>query len=65
MRGYLTCPGCHFTDDICSFPDLYCEDIDNTKAINNQVKLQRELLNLGYNIVTCGNCGQVFIYKIK
>jgi hypothetical protein len=28
-----------------------------------QIKLQHELQNLGYNIVTCGNCGSVLIHR--
>lgn len=35
----------------------------NPKVIEQQVALQNKLQNLGFNIVTCGNCGCVLIHK--
>ena len=57
------CPNCGFESDPCDFPDLYYSDTATTELIKNQVKLQEELQDKGYNIVTCGLCGQVFIVK--
>lgn len=65
MIDYLTCPECGITDDICYFSDLYYKDENNSKSFKKQARLQKKLQDLGYNVVTCPNCGQVFIYKIK
>lgn len=65
MKDYdLKCPYCGFEGDCCDFPDLFYEDADNTTEINEQVKLQKAMWNVGFNIVTCGNCGDVFIQKL-
>jgi hypothetical protein len=60
----LQCPYCGFTGDFCDFPDLIVEDEDNTKGEKEQVKLLEKLWTKGYNIVTCGHCGDVFIHTI-
>ena len=68
----LTCPHCKTKGEPCDFPDLYydgCgddfedEDEETQELYNEQAKLQLELQQLGYNIVTCGNCGDVFIHR--
>lgn len=61
----LTCPYCGFTDDICSFPDLFYTDLNNTAAQNEQYKLLLELNEIGYNIVSCGKCEGIFIHKTE
>lgn len=61
----LKCPHCGYTGDECNFPDLFYRDITNTKEINKQVDLLYELNSNGFNIVTCGDCGQVFIQKLE
>lgn len=30
----------------------------------NQIRLQREIQNAGYNIVTCGNCGGILLHEL-
>lgn len=35
----------------------------NSTAIELQITLQNELQKLGFNVVTCGNCGSVLIHK--
>lgn len=63
----LTCPYCGFTPDECDFPDLFYDDYDDcdvTCEMKRQLDLLKALQELGYNIVTCGNCGQVFIQDI-
>lgn len=30
----------------------------------NQIRLQKEIQNAGYNIVTCGNCGSILLHKL-
>lgn len=60
----LKCPYCGFEDDNCFFPDLFYRDYDYPKY-NEQVNLLEEIQELGYNIVTCGKCGEVFIERLK
>ena len=59
----LTCPYCNYKGDYCDFPDLFYTDMNNTPELDEQYTLLRELWSKGYNIVTCGNCGQVFIHR--
>lgn len=37
---------------------------DPTPEIEEQFELLREIQKLGYNIVNCGGCGDVFIHRI-
>ena len=60
----LKCPYCNTISDSCNFPDLFYIDDDNTPALNEQYALLQQLWNKGYNIVTCGDCGQVFIQEL-
>lgn len=60
----LRCPHCDEVQEPCNCPDLFYEDINNSKGLNEQYKLLLELNECGFNIVTCGHCGQVFIHKI-
>ena len=63
MEYYLTCPTCGFKADPCGFPDLYWEvDEDDYPE---QYEYQRAIQKLGFNIVRCGECGEVFIHKIS
>ena len=61
----LKCPICSCEDDICNFPDLWWDDKNNTKAQNQQVYLLKELQAKGYNLVSCGFCGCVFIHRTE
>lgn len=61
----LTCPYCNYKGEYCNFPDLFYTDTSNTPEINEQYGLLQELWTKGYNIVTCGDCGSVFIHKIE
>lgn len=58
----LQCPFCGFTGDFCDFPDLFYEA--DEESYNEQYQYQQSLIDLGYNIVTCGHCGDVFIQKM-
>lgn len=60
----LKCPHCECYQDFSDCPDLFYPDDDCTSDLYKQYKLQLELNQNGYNIVTCGHCGQVFIHKI-
>ena len=60
----IRCPYCGAEMDESNFPDLFYEDADNTKGLNDQCKLLEELQSTGFNVVTCGNCGDVLITKI-
>lgn len=46
------------------FLDLFYDDYDVTYEMKKQFKLLTALQELGYNIVTCGDCGRVFIQDI-
>lgn len=61
-KNEIKCPYCNYTNEECNFPDLFYEGCPNLKE---QYKLLQGLWTLGYNIVTCGECGQVIIVKIK
>ena len=60
----LKCPYCERYMEFADCPDLFYEDSNNSKVINEQYELLQELQSKGFNIVTCGHCGQVFIHKI-
>lgn len=60
----LVCPYCGFTSDECDFPDLFYIDFDVTCEMKRQLDLLKALQELGYNVVICGDCGQVFIQDI-
>lgn len=60
----LICPYCKYTNEESNFPDLFYEDSNNDLYLKQQLQNLKELQALGYNIVTCGDCGQVFIQKI-
>ena len=62
MIDNLKCPFCGFESDYCDFPDLFYTD-ENNSNWTKQYNLQKEIQQLGYNIVTCGDCGEVFIIK--
>lgn len=60
-KNDLKCPYCGYEDDVSSFPDLFYEGC----KYSEQYKLIQELQKKGYNIVTCGMCGDVFIQKME
>ena len=31
----------------------------------NQIRIQQEMQNAGFNIVTCGNCGSTLLHEIE
>lgn len=64
MNNDLTCPYCKYKGEYSDFPDLFYSDKNNTPELDEQYELQDELISKGYNIVTCGDCGQVFIHRI-
>ena len=58
----LKCPYCGYTGEDCDFPDYFYEaDEDYPEQYEYQVAIQKA----GYNIVTCGQCGDVFIQKLN
>ena len=59
----LKCPHCEHYQGFSDCPDLFYEDSDNNRDINEQLKLLVEMQRKGFNVVTCGNCGQVFIHR--
>lgn len=64
IEDELSCPYCNWGGEYCDFPDLFYQNADNTIGLNKQYKLLQELWSVGYNIVTCGCCGNPFIIKI-
>ena len=61
---YLKCPYCSYESEDCDFPDLFYQDLNNSSGVNKQYILLQDIQTNGFNIVTCGNCGQVFIQKL-
>lgn len=59
----LKCPHCEHYQEFCECPDLFYPDASNSKDVNNQLKLLEEMQRKGFNVVTCGHCGQVFIHR--
>ncbi len=59
----VICPYCKYISDYSNFPDLFYEQEGQDLYLKQQYQSLIELQQLGYNIVTCGNCGQVFIIK--
>jgi len=33
------------------------------RIVSNQIALQREIQNAGFNVVTCGNCGDTMLHR--
>lgn len=64
MNDNLTCPYCKYSDDKCNFPDFFVEDDNTSPEIRNQNFLLKGIQSCGYNVVTCGMCGQVFLHEI-
>ena len=64
MFDDLRCPYCGWESESCNFPDLFYDDYEVTYEIKKQFDLLIALQELGYNIVTCRQCGQVFICEI-
>lgn len=62
---FLKCPYCNYESDECDFPDLFYEDSNNSPELNRQWEMAEEIWALGYNIVTCGQCGKVFIQRLE
>lgn len=60
----LICPYCKHINEESNFPDLFYEDSSNDLYLKQQYQNLKELQAIGYNIVTCGDCGQVFIQKL-
>lgn len=63
MTNYVKCPHCGYRGDECNFPDLYSE-FEEKAEYREQYKLLKQMQDLGYNVVTCGMCGNVII-KLK
>lgn len=61
----LTCPYCNRGGGYSDFPDFITDDMNNTDGEDEQYNLLKELWSKGFNIVTCGDCGQVFIHRTE
>ena len=33
------------------------------EIVENQIKIQQEMQNAGFNLVTCGNCGAILLHR--
>lgn len=60
----LKCPYCGYEGEPCDFPDLFFSDCETSKELLNQEALLNEIQATGFNVVTCGECGDVMIHKI-
>lgn len=65
MFDDLRCPYCGYESDPCDFPDLFYYDCNMSSGLQEQLELLQRLQQKGFNIVTCGNCGGVFIHETK
>lgn len=61
----LVCPHCGMVGEPCDMPDLFFNDLNNTKEENEQAKLLEEMWEVGFNVVTCGDCGGAFIHRVE
>lgn len=57
----LKCPYCERYMDPSECPDLFVDG--DCSSPTEQVDLLHEMWTKGFNIVTCGECGQVFIHR--
>lgn len=64
MNRELKCPYCGFEEDISFFPDLFCE-FETCKQYQEQNLLLQEIQKEGYNVVTCGECGEAFLHRTE
>lgn len=58
----LKCPYCERYQDFSDCPDLFYFDKNYNKALNTQAELLQKMQEKGFNVVTCGFCGEVFIH---
>ena len=63
MFDELRCPHCGWESESYNFPDLFCYDCNMSSELQKQLELLQRLQQKGFNIVTCGHCGQVFIHE--
>lgn len=60
----MKCPHCGYESEDYDFPDLYCE-FEEKAEYKEQYKLLKQLQDIGYNVVTCGMCGNAIIQSKK
>lgn len=65
MFDNLRCPYCGWESESYNFPDLVCYDCNMSSGLQEQLELLQRLQQKGFNIVTCGHCGGVFIHETK
>lgn len=58
----LKCPYCESYQDFSDCPDLFYFDSKQSRALNTQAELLQKMQEKGFNVVTCGHCGEVFIH---
>ena len=63
MTEELTCPYCGHNSDPCDFPDWLWADGD-VELYPEQYQILMEIQQVGYNAVTCGQCGDMFLHRI-
>ena len=63
-ENLLKCPYCNHEGELCDFPDLFFGDCETSKELLDQESLLNEIQATGFNIVTCGECGNALIHKI-
>lgn len=49
--------------NVVSVPEGYV--VKPMKKADTQLELQKEMIDAGINIVTCGNCGRVFLHRTE
>ena len=62
MTEELTCPHCCLSSDPCDFPDWLWADSD-VDEYPDQYDILMDMQKVGFNVVTCGRCGEVFLHR--
>lgn len=62
MTEELTCPYCGHNSDPCDFPDWLWADGD-VELYPEQYQILLEIQAVGFNAVTCGQCGSMFLHR--
>ena len=60
-KGLLKCPYCKQILGYADCPDLFASEDD--EDLEEQEDLLFEMQRAGYNVVVCGDCGQVFLHR--
>ena len=60
-KDELKCPYCGYESDKSNFPDYFYPGCPYPEQFKRLIEIQKA----GFNIVTCGMCGEPFIQKLE